>query len=134
MIMTQTIYGWFSLLSFIGVDFTATISGGKSSKILADILMSLLYMCHLTLLYCYMSAPIAWLLNPSVFNFTEVILASLFLATLTGVALSIASPQIETKRLFKNHSSKLAILRMSLAIIVPIVLLYFLYLVFAILD
>jgi hypothetical protein len=81
-----------------------------------------------------MSAPIVWILNPSNFNFLELVLASGFLATLTGVVLTVSPPNVQAETVFQNRSSIMSVLRMLAALIIPVALIFLLYFLLEILH
>ena len=125
--LARTVHGWYGLLNAVGMDFIASVGLTQQNKSLTGMIMSGLYMSHLTLLYCYMATPIVWAVNPQQFVFHEMVLGSAFLAAMTGIVLSVNPIELGTAYNFKKSSSGLAVLRFLGAILLAAMLIGLLF-------
>lgn len=122
--LTRTIVNWYSLLASIGNDFNQLLENKGPLKHTGQFFTSLIFMCHLTLLFSYTATPIVWSLNPKGFVFNELLISSGFMSAITAIVLTVMPPAQQTDRvLFKNNSTLNRSSRLVLALGLPLLLL-----------
>jgi hypothetical protein len=122
--LTRTIVNWYTLLASIGNDFNQLLENKGPLKHTGHFLISLIYMCHLTLLFSYAATPIVWSLNPKEFVFNELLISAGFMSAVTAIVLTFMPPAQQTERIyFKKNSAMTRSARLVLSLCLPLLLL-----------
>lgn len=118
--LARPVLNWYNILSEIGSSSSNTLLTIGLPRITGKFLTSVIYMGHLTMLFCYAVTPIVWAINPKQFNFNELAITAGVFAAITGVVLTTLPSEQESKTVFRRNSGLLSIGRLLLALFIPI--------------